>query len=67
MRSPGDWTFRFRRSSIWGDSGVDMTTAARAGICPVGALWGFREEGELRKHGAIEIVKRPEELLGLLG
>ena len=25
-----------------GDSGVDMLTALRAGMFPVGALWGFR-------------------------
>lgn len=30
-----------------GDSGVDMQTAANAGIAACGVLWGFRERGEL--------------------
>jgi phosphoglycolate phosphatase len=46
-----------------GDSGVDMDTAVRAGMFPVGALWGFRSEEELRKHGALSVVSQPTELL----
>ncbi len=42
-----------------GDSGVDMTTAVRAAMFPVGALWGFRSEQELREHGAVETIARP--------
>ncbi len=48
-----------------GDTNVDMKTANRAGMYAVGVLWGFREEEELREHGAREIVARPAELLPL--
>jgi phosphoglycolate phosphatase len=46
-----------------GDTGVDMMTAARAGMFPVGALWGFRDEPELRQNGAQAFVRSPAELL----
>jgi phosphoglycolate phosphatase len=49
-----------------GDTGVDMQTAVRAGMFPVGALWGFRDEGELREHGAKALIGSPRELLGLI-
>jgi phosphoglycolate phosphatase len=48
-----------------GDSGVDMDTAASAGMFPVGALWGFREEQELLIHGAKALIKHPLELLDI--
>lgn len=38
-----------------GDSDVDMQTAVRAGAVGCGALWGFRTEDELRRHGAVEV------------
>jgi phosphoglycolate phosphatase len=46
-----------------GDSGVDMETATSAGMFPVGALWGFRDEQELLIHGAKALIKHPLELL----
>ncbi|MBN1643713.1 MAG: HAD family hydrolase [Dehalococcoidales bacterium] len=49
-----------------GDSGVDMKTAKRAGMYPVGALWGFRSEDELRADGAAALIKYPSELLSFL-
>jgi phosphoglycolate phosphatase len=49
-----------------GDTGVDMQTACRAGMFPVGALWGFRDERELRENGARVLISSPSELLGLL-
>jgi phosphoglycolate phosphatase len=49
-----------------GDSGVDMLTAQRAGMFPVGALWGFRTRGELLENGARAVIERPLELLKLL-
>ena len=49
-----------------GDTGVDMKTAVRAGMFPVGALWGFRPLDELREHGAAVIIERPMELLDYL-
>ncbi len=50
-----------------GDSGVDMETALRAGMFPVGALWGFRPREELMQHGAQALIERPMELLKFLG
>ncbi|HKI47689.1 MAG TPA: HAD family hydrolase [Desulfobacteria bacterium] len=46
-----------------GDSDADMKTAVNAGMLPVGALWGFRSEEELRNAGAVELISRPMELL----
>jgi phosphoglycolate phosphatase len=49
-----------------GDSSVDMKTAVSAGMFPVGALWGYREENELRENGARMLVNNPHEILELL-
>lgn len=43
-----------------GDSGVDMDTAARAGVTSVGVTWGFRPVKELREHYANRIVNDPQ-------
>jgi phosphoglycolate phosphatase len=48
-----------------GDSSTDMDTATAAGMVPVGVLWGFRPEEELRRHGARHLVARPEEIPAL--
>lgn len=48
-----------------GDSGSDMETAVRAGMYPVGALWGFRDADELTEHGAELLIQSPAELLKL--
>jgi phosphoglycolate phosphatase len=50
-----------------GDSGVDMRTAVNAGMYPVGVLWGFRDADELLANGAKTLIKKPLELLDLLG
>lgn len=49
-----------------GDTGVDMQTAVRAQMFPVGALWGFRDERELRDNGAEALIRFPGELLGYI-
>lgn len=49
-----------------GDTYVDMTTAVSAGLHPVGVLWGFRDEKELRDSGAEHIIAAPAQLLELL-
>lgn len=46
-----------------GDSDIDMLTAVHADMLPVGAMWGFRSEKELRESGAVEVIGRPTELL----
>ena len=49
-----------------GDTMIDMQTANRAGMIALGALWGFREEAELRAHGAQHLVKTPSDVIKLL-
>lgn len=49
-----------------GDTGVDMKTAASAGMYAVGVLWGFRDAEELRNNGANMIIADPLEILKLL-
>ncbi len=46
-----------------GDSGVDMRTAIRAGMLPIGVRWGFRSPEELKRAGAFAVVTNPDELL----
>lgn len=46
-----------------GDSLVDMQTAVRAAMYPVGALWGFRDRDELVAHGVAQVIAHPRELL----
>ncbi|HZL90427.1 MAG TPA: HAD family hydrolase, partial [Pirellulaceae bacterium] len=49
-----------------GDSSIDMQTAMRAGMHPIGALWGFRSREELLASGAAALIERPEELIAHL-
>ncbi len=49
-----------------GDSGIDMQTAAAAGVRSAGVTWGFRTRQELVEAGAQHLVDRAEELLELL-
>lgn len=48
-----------------GDSGLDMEFAVNSGMFPVGVLWGFRGEEELRANGAGRIISQPADLLEL--
>lgn len=50
-----------------GDTGSDMTMAKAAGMYPAGALWGFRSAEELTAAGALALLERPEDVLGLFG
>ncbi len=49
-----------------GDSGVDMQTAAAAGVDSVGVTWGFRSREELEEAGAGTIVDSALEILSLV-
>lgn len=49
-----------------GDTDVDMQTAVNAGMFPVGVLWGFRGEDELRAAGAAALIQHPMELMPYL-
>jgi phosphoglycolate phosphatase len=46
-----------------GDSDVDMETARRAGMCPVGVLWGYQSRSRLVSGGAGVLIEKPGELL----
>lgn len=50
-----------------GDSDVDISTAAAAGMDCVSVAWGFRDEAFLRAHGASRVIHTPSELPALLG
>jgi phosphoglycolate phosphatase len=49
-----------------GDSEIDLETANRAGMCAVGALWGFRSKQELLDSGAKILISHPSELIRLV-
>ena len=49
-----------------GDSGIDMLTAVAAEMYPLGVLWGYRDEEDLRANGAASIVRNPDEIVSLL-
>lgn len=49
-----------------GDSDVDMLTAVRAGMVPVGVSWGYRSREELTRSGARYIVEDPKQLLSIV-
>jgi phosphoglycolate phosphatase len=46
-----------------GDTAVDMQTAVRANMFPVGVLWGFRDKRELEENGARIVIDHPLDLL----
>lgn len=46
-----------------GDSCVDMETALRSGVTPIGVSWGFRPCEELEGSGAVQVVDRPLEII----
>jgi phosphoglycolate phosphatase len=50
-----------------GDTAIDMKTAVSAGMFPVGVLWGFRAAEELCNGGAQALIKKPQDVLNLLG
>ncbi len=49
-----------------GDTGTDMKTAVKAGMFPVGVLWGFRTAQELLTDGAKVLIQKPLDLLQYL-
>lgn len=48
-----------------GDSGVDMQTAANAGVTACGVTWGFRPKSELEEFKPAFIVDTTEKILSL--
>ena len=49
-----------------GDSGVDMQTAANAGVTVCGVTWGFRPRAELEEFSPQYIVDTAEEIKRLI-
>lgn len=45
-----------------GDSDVDVTTAANAGLPCIGVTWGFRDADVLRAAGATHLIDTPTQL-----
>lgn len=50
-----------------GDTAIDMETAVRAGMYPIGVLWGFRDADELLAHGAKTLLHSPHDLMRVIG
>ena len=49
-----------------GDTDIDMKTAVRANMFPVGALWGFRLKNELIENGAKAVIETPKDIFRML-
>lgn len=49
-----------------GDSGVDMQTAANAGVTACGVTWGFRSRAEIASFSPAFIVDRADEIREIL-
>ena len=54
------------RTIMVGDSGIDIRTAAAAGIASVGVAWGFRFAEELYAAGATKVASTISELEEIL-
>ncbi len=54
-------------TAMVGDSGSDMQTAVRAGMLPMGVLWGFRSAAEIEAGGARWLAATPAELASQIG
>ena len=49
-----------------GDSGVDMQTAANAGVTACGVTWGFRPRAELEQFHPAHIVDSADEIMAFI-
>ncbi|WP_405610807.1 HAD family hydrolase [Polaribacter sp. Asnod1-A03] len=49
-----------------GDTDVDILVAKNANMLPVGVTWGFRDEKELIKAGAVHMLKHPLDLIKII-
>ena len=52
--------------AVFGDSGVDMQTAANAGLEAVAVTWGCRTREELASYSPAHIVDRPSQIADIL-
>ena len=63
LQIAGAWGFATSEIVYVGDTSTDMETAVRAGMLPVGVLWGFRTREELEKYGAKRLIASPVDLI----
>lgn len=62
------WGVTPGQTLLIGDGETDIQTAMAAKVSPLGVLWGFRTEEELRSAGAVRFLKDPSEIgLSLIG
>lgn len=61
-----EWKLALPDILYLGDTATDMKTGKGAGAFTIGALWGFRERGELEEGGADALIEHPLELLEYL-
>ncbi len=54
------------KTVFMGDTCIDMQTATRAQMIPVGVTWGFRPADELTTNGARHLLNHPKELMDIL-
>ena len=57
--------FGAEETAFIGDSEVDIQTAIRAGMLPIGCGWGYRDVSLLKQEGAAVILDVPAELADL--
>ena len=54
-------------SIVVGDTSFDMAMAVNAGARGIGAGWGYHDDDELLRAGAVAVAGQPPEVLALLG
>lgn len=54
------------RTVMIGDTTFDMEMAASAGVAGVGVAWGYHDVHELKRSGARRVIRKYEELPGVL-
>lgn len=62
LKMADEYGVKPEETAYFGDTSVDMDTAVRAGMFPIGVLWGFRPQEELIEHGAKVLLKKPSDL-----
>ncbi len=60
------WGIAPQNLAFVGDTAMDIETAVRSNMLPIGVLWGFREKAELREAGASHFVAHPMEIPPIL-
>lgn len=66
LKMVANYKIRPEDTIFTGDSPVDIITALRGHMKPVGVSWGFRSIVELRKAGAENILEKPDDIFMLL-